>query len=273
MPDGVFGRDAELGAVEKFLAGLASAPGALVLAGEAGAGKTTVLRAGLEYAERLGYTVLRTLPSPSDMRLAFAGLADLLGSRLDAILPGLPSVQRRALGSALLTEDALPVPPEPRVIAAAFRNVLLLLAAEAPVVLVIDDVQWLDAPTGSAVGFALRRLDHEQVGLLCAQRTDRPGASSPLDLDRAQFGTEVLPLGGLDLGALHRLLSSQLDIPLSHPALRRVHAESAGNPFVALEIGRALARRGIVRVTDGPLPVPDTLSGLIAAGARRAARK
>jgi DNA-binding CsgD family transcriptional regulator len=113
------------------------------------------------------------------------------------------------------------------------------------------------------MGFALRRLDTEPVGLLCAQRTDRPGADLPLDLDRAAFGTEVLALGGLDLGALHRLLSTRLGIPLSHPTLRRVHAESAGNPFAALEIGRALARRGIVRVTDGPLPVPETLSGLI----------
>jgi tetratricopeptide (TPR) repeat protein len=265
MPDGVFGRDAELGAVEAFLAGLASAPGTLVLAGEAGAGKTTVLRAGLERAERLGYTVLRTLPSPSDMRLAFAGLADLLGSRLDVVLPGLPLPQRRALGAALLTEDAPPVPPEPRVIAAAFRGAVRTLATSAPVLVVIDDVQWLDAPTASAVGFALRRLETERAGLLCAQRTDRPGAELPLDLDRAAaLSAAVLPLGGLDLGALHRLLSTRLGIPLSHPALRRVHAESAGNPFVALEIGRALARRGIARVTDGPLPVPDTLSGLIA---------
>ena len=269
MPDGVFGRDAELSALDAFLAGLSSAPGALVLAGEPGAGKTTVLRAGLERAEGLGYTVLRTLPSPSDMRLAFAGLADLLGSHLDAVLPGLPSPQRRALGVALLTEDAPPVPPEPRMIAAAFRNAVLALAATAPVVLVIDDVQWLDAPTGLAIGFALRRFEAERVGLLCAQRTEQPGAGVPgagvpLDLDRARFGTEVLPLGGLSLGALHRLLSTRLGIPLSHPALRRVHAESAGNPFVALEIGRALARRGIVRITEGPLPVPDTLSALIA---------
>ena len=264
MSDGVFGRDAELSALDAFLAGRASAPGALVLAGEPGAGKTTVLRAGLERAEGLGYTVLRTLPSPSDIRLAFAGLADLLGSRLDVVLPGLPAPQRRALGAALLIEDAPPAPPEPRVIAAAFRNAVLTLAAAAPVVVVIDDVQWLDAPTGLAIGFALRRLEAERVGLLCAQRTEQPGAGVPLDLDRARFGTEVLPLGGLSLGALHRLLSTRLGIPLSHQALRRVHAESAGNPFVALEIGRALARRGIVRVTDGPLPVPDTLSGLIA---------
>jgi DNA-binding CsgD family transcriptional regulator len=263
MPDGVFGRDAELSVVDAFLAGLADGPGALVLAGEPGAGKTTVLRAGLERAESLGYTVLRTLPSPSDMRLAFAGLADLLGARLEAVLSGLPPPQRRALSVALLTEDAPPVPPEPRVIAVAFRSAVHMLAAEAPVVVVIDDVQWLDTPTGSAVGFALRRLETERVGMLCAQRTDQPGAELPLDLDRAAIGAEVLPLGGLDLGALHRLLTTRLGIPLSHPALRRVHRESAGNPFVALEIGRALARRGIVRVTDGPLPVPDTLSALV----------
>jgi DNA-binding CsgD family transcriptional regulator/tetratricopeptide (TPR) repeat protein len=249
MSDGVFGRDAELRMVEKFLAGLAAAPAALILVGEPGSGKTTVLRAGLERAASLGYIVLRTLPSPSDMRLAFAGLADLLGARLDTVLPGLPLPQRRALGAALLTEEA-PSAPEPTMIAAAFRNAVLLLATAAPVVVVIDDIQWLDTPTGSAVGFALRRLETERVGLLCAQRTGRLGA-------------DVLPLGGLDIGALHRLLSTRLGIPLSRPALRRVHAESAGNPFVALEIGRALARRGIVRITDGPLPVPDTLSDLI----------
>ena len=72
-----------------------------------------------------------------------------------------------------------------------------------------------------------------------------------------------MPVGGLSLGALHRLLRTRLGMSLSHPALRRVHAESAGNPFIALEIGRALARRGITRVADGPLPIPDTLSGLV----------
>ncbi len=264
MPDGVFGRDAELSVLDTFLAGLADSPGALVLAGEPGAGKTTMLRAGLERAHSLGYTVLRTLPSRSDMRLAFAGIADLLGSRLDAVLPVLPAPQRRALGAALLIEDdGLPAPPEPRVIAAAFRSALLALAASAPVVVAVDDAQWLDAPSESAVGFALRRLETERVGLLCAQRTRDPDAGLPLGLDRAAFRAEVLPIGGLSFTALYRLLSTQPGIPLSHPALRRIHAESAGNPLAALEIGRALARRGIARVADGPLPVPDTLSGLI----------
>lgn len=264
MPGGVFGRESELGVVDAFLAGLSSAPAALVLAGAAGAGKTTLLRAGLDRAASLGHTVLRTLPSQSDMRLAFAGLADLLGSRLDAVLTELPAPQRRALGVALLVEDAPPTPPEPRVIAAAFRTALLLLAASAPVVVVIDDVQWLDAPTATAVGFALRRLEGERVGLLCAQRVEAgTSGGPPLELDRARLSTEVLPLGGLSIGALHHLLRTRLRASFSHPTLRRIQQDSAGNPFIALEIGRALARRGIIRADGGPLPVPATLSGLV----------
>ncbi len=264
MPGAVFGRDAELGTLDAFLTGLPSGPAALVLAGTAGAGKTTLLRAGLEQVTSLGYTTLRTSPSQSDMRLAFAGLGDLLGPRPDEALAGLPAPQRRALSAALLIEEAPPVPPEPRVIAAAFRTALLGLAASAPVVLVIDDVQWLDAPTAAAVGFALRRLTSEPVGLLCAQRVEAgTRAESPLELDRARLGTEMVPLGGLSAGALHHLLRTRLDASFSHPTLRRIGAESAGNPFIALEIGRALARRGITRVASGPLPVPATLAGLV----------
>ncbi|MDR3034479.1 MAG: AAA family ATPase, partial [Kitasatospora sp.] len=264
MRGDVFGRDAELGVLGGFLAGLSSGPAGLVLAGAAGAGKTTLLQAGSDKAAGFGYVTLQTSPSHSDMRLAFAGLADLLGPRLDAVLAGLPAPQRHALSVALLTEEATSAPPEPRVIAAAFRTALLLLAASAPVLLVIDDVQWLDAPTAAAVGFALRRLTSEPVGLLCAQRIEAgPPAALPLELGRARMGTEVLSLGGLSVGALHHMLRTRLDTSFSHPTLRRIEAESAGNPFVALEIGRALARRGITRLASGALPVPATLAGLV----------
>ena len=128
---------------------------------------------------------------------------------------------------------------------------------------VIDDVQWLDAPSQSAVSFAVRRLDDQPVGLLCAVRTDGPQAPLPLELARASLSTEVLPLGGLSLGALHHLLRTRLGLSLAQPTLRRVGAESGGNPFVALEIGHALVRRGISRVVSGPLPVPDTIGDLI----------
>jgi tetratricopeptide (TPR) repeat protein len=263
MPGAVLGRDAELSVVEAFLAGLSSGPSALVLAGPAGMGKTTVLREGAERAVGLGYTVLRTSPTPSDMRLVFAGLADLLSSRLDSVLPELPAPQQRALGAALLLRDASATPPEPHVIAAAFRSAMLLLATQAPVVVSIDDVQWLDGPTALAAGFAFRRLVGEHVGLLLAQRTDGFDGELPLELGRTRMTAESLPLGGLSLGAMHRMLHSRLGLSLSHQTLVRVHAESAGNPFIALEIARALRRRGIVRVASGSLPVLETLNDLV----------
>ena len=261
MSRAVIGRDAELAALDHFLAGLPSAAAALVLSGPAGAGKTTLLRAGVELARDRGFVVLQTMPARSDMPLAFSGLADLLDGRLDALAGALPPPQRRALGTALLIEDPLTAPPEPRLIAAAFRTALDWLASSAPVVVVIDDVQWLDAPTSSVVSYVARRLGPEKIGLLCAERTADPDLPMPLDLDRAQLPGEVLPVGGLSLGALHHLLGTRLGISLPRTTLRKIHADSAGNPFAALEIGRALRRRGAGG--SGALPVPRSLNDLI----------
>ena len=263
MPQAIFGRDAELRMLTAFLSGLPSAARATVIAAPAGSGKTTLLRAAQARAHDLGYAVLATQPSQSDVRLAFAGLADLLGPALDAVLDELPAPQRRALEVALLLHQAPASPPEPRAIAAAFRTAVLAMSRYAPVLVSIDDVQWLDVPTQAAVGFVFRRLDREPAGLLCAQRTASPDAELPLELGRARLSAEVLPLGGLSLGALHRMLRTRLGSSFSHPVLRRIHDESGGNPFIALEIGRALSRRGVVRLGSEALPMPGTLTGLV----------
>jgi DNA-binding CsgD family transcriptional regulator len=132
------------------------------------------------------------------------------------------------------------------------------------VLLVIDDVQWLDPASAAAIGFAVRRLERGPVGLLCAQRTAGPGAELPLELARARLGAGLLPVGGLSAGALHRMLRIRLGTSFSRPALRRIEAGSGGNPFIALEIGRAVVRRGGSIASHAALPVPDTLSGLVA---------
>jgi DNA-binding CsgD family transcriptional regulator len=263
MSADIFGREAELRELGTFLDGLVTAPAALVLAGAAGAGKTTLLRAGAALAAERGMIVLQSTPAGGDLRLAFAGLADLLEPHLADVVGELPAPQARALRVALLLEDAPALPPESRAIAAALRGALSLLATSAPVLMVIDDVQWLDSASEAAVGFAIRRVADEPVGLLCAQRSVSPGADLPLELARARLRSEVLPVGGLSLGAVHRMLRARLGTPFSHPALRRIEAGSAGNPFVALEIGRALVRRGSSFTADPRLPVPATLSGLV----------
>lgn len=259
----VLGREAELAALGGFVDRLRSGPGALVLAGAAGAGKTTLLRAGAALAAMRGFTVAQTVPVRSELPLAFAGLADLLEAHLEPVIGELPGPQARALRVALLLEEARGHPLEPRVIAAGFRSAVGVLARTAPVLLVIDDVQWLDPPSRAAVGFAVRRLLHEPVGLLCTQRTSRPGEDLPLELARARVQADVVPVGGLSLGALHRLLTDRLGTTFSHLALRRIEAASGGNPFIALEIGRALARRGLTGAVGGALPVPGTVTGLV----------
>ena len=225
-------------------------------------GKTTLLKSGAEAAGS-GLVVLRTMPAPGDMRLAFSGLGDLLEGHLPDLIGVLNPPQARALQVALLLQEAPPHPPEPRAIAAAFRSAVLTLAQSSPVLLVIDDVQWLDPASVAAVGYAVRRIGHEPVGLLCAQRTTEPGAELPLELGRAELPVGLLPVGGMSLGALHRMLRTQLDAIFSRPVLRRIEADSRGNPFMALEIGRALLRRGDVSVLSSALPVPRALASLI----------
>jgi DNA-binding CsgD family transcriptional regulator len=264
MSADIFGRDAELAEISGFLAGLQHSSGALVLAGPAGAGKTTLLRAGAARAAGLGYQVLETAPARSEIRLAFAGLSDLLAGCLASVIDHLPRPQARALRVALLEEDAPAHPPEPRLIATAFRAALAALAESGPVLVVIDDVQWLDPPSAMAAGFALRRLQGEHVGLICGERTERPGATLPLELATARYPAGLLPVGGLSIGALHRMLRTRLGSSFSQPALRRIEAQSGGNPFIALELGRALTRRDVSVGSSGVLALPETLAGLVA---------
>jgi len=263
MSADIFGRDAELAEICALLAGLRQSAAALVLAGPAGSGKTTLLRAAAMLAGQQGYRVLLTSSARSEVRLAFAGLADLLDGPPGSVIDELPPPQARALRVALLAEEPAAHPPDQRVIAVAFRSAIQLLAAAAPVLLVIDDVQWLDQPSATAVGFAVRRLRDEAVGFVCAQRTERPGADPPLELARARIGAKLLPVGPLSIGALHRMLLTRLGSSFSQPMLRRIEAGSGGSPLIALELGRALTRRGVSSTGTAALPVPDTLTGLV----------
>src|SRR6516162_7694365 len=162
---GVVGRDREMAAVAAFLDALPSGPCGLVLEGAAGIGKTTVWRAGVAWAAGRSYTVLSCRPAESEAGLSFAALGDLLDGVLDRVLPGLAPPQRRALEVALLLADPVGSPPEQRAVCVAFLGVLRRLAAAGPVVVAVDDLQWLDVPSATAVEFAVRRLSGERAGL------------------------------------------------------------------------------------------------------------
>lgn len=128
-PADVFGRRAELSEIQRFLASAGTAPGALVLEGEAGIGKTTLWRHGVAGARERSWRVLSCAPAGSEVSLSFAALADLLGEALDEVGPSLPAPQRRGLRVALALEESGEAPADQRTIAAGFLGVLRGLAA------------------------------------------------------------------------------------------------------------------------------------------------
>lgn len=259
----VLGRDDELAAVGQFLQDRPFAAAALVLDGEAGIGKTTLWLQAVEQAAAFSYTVLSSRPAESDRQLSFVGLGDLLAGVLDRVLAELPSPQRAALEVALLLADEPEAPGDRGTIAFAFLNALRLLARSSPVVIAIDDVQWLDPPSAQLVQFATRRVQAEPVRLLLARRGDGRGRA-PLELERGLPDRVArLRLGPLSLGALHELLSTRLGASFARPTLRRLHDASGGNPFYALEIGRALQQRGGRVELGGALPVSEDLEELL----------
>ncbi|MDX6510910.1 MAG: hypothetical protein QOE36_414 [Gaiellaceae bacterium] len=262
MGDGVVGREAELGALEAFLDG--PAPAVLLLEGEAGIGKTTLWQAGLTRAGEMGQQVLAARPTSAEADFAFAGLGDLVGGVPRELREALPEPQRHALAVALVeAEPQKGRAPNARTIGLALLGLLSALAAVGPVLVGVDDVQWLDEPSLAALLFALRRIGAGPVRGLLAQRS---GVEPPVPVE-AQIPAERLTRVAVDpltFGATQQLVRSRVDPSLPRPLIRRLHEASGGNPFFALELAAALRRHGLPTDPAGQLPVPATIGGLLA---------
>ena len=247
-----------------FLAAGQGSSQALVLDGEAGIGKTTLFEAAVAEARAQGFAVFSCRPAGAEAAFSFAALADLLKPVLPEGLERLPLPQRRALSAALLLEEVEGSAPEERAIAfAVFR--LLVEHGGGPLLVAVDDVQWLDEPSASVLAFALRRLAAAPVAILVARRGDEETA--PLGLDRA-FPSEQLRrlrLGPLSVGATHRLLRERLGVSFPRPTLVQLHQTSGGNPFYVLELGRALEQSGGHAGAGERLTVPTSLTELVSA--------
>jgi DNA-binding CsgD family transcriptional regulator len=259
----IVGRDRELRALEAFLDRVPEGPVAVVIEGEAGIGKTTLWRAALSAARERGLVTLEARPGERETALSLAAVGDLLGGVLEDVLPALPDAQRQALEAALrLGADA--EGPDRRTVALAFLNAVGVLAAERPVLLAVDDVQWLDPDSASVLEFAVRRLGDATVGLVVAVRAET-GGPAPLGLERALPEDRIVRLAvrPLDSSALNRLLVDRLGVSFPRPTIRQISDTAAGNPFFALELGRALQREGAIRHREERLPVPATLAELV----------
>jgi ATP/maltotriose-dependent transcriptional regulator MalT len=266
----VIGREAELAAAQRFVEAIREGPGALVIEGEPGIGKTTVWRQAIREAEGASYRVLSSRPAESETKLSFSSLADLIGPVADEVLPGLPDPQRRGLEAALLRTGGETGAPDQRAVAAGFVSTLMALAQTNPLLVGVDDVQWLDTPSRRVLEFAVRRLGEASIGVLATRRGER-AASAPLRLDRAtpEHRLERLWLGPLSAAAIHQLVKESLGVALPRPTLVKLQRACGGNPFYALEIAAALRDAGDDQIASGRLPVPGEVSELVSGRIRR----
>jgi DNA-binding CsgD family transcriptional regulator len=262
MASQIVGRDAELASLRSFVDGGDGAPAsALVLEGEAGIGKSTLWQAAVEHAHTTGMRVLVARPSEPERSLPHVALGDLLDGDVDEVLPELRAPRRRALEVALLREDALDDPVANRTVAVAVRDVLQLLGDRRQTLVAIDDVQWLDPSSSSALAFALKRIGGGVI-VLVARRLGEAADQAPLEQALGADRLHRIAVGPLSAGALHRFLRDQLGSPFARQTLMRIHEHSGGNPFFALEIARALpAEVDPLR----PLSIPETLEDLVRA--------
>ena len=189
--------------------------------------------------------------------LPFAGLSDLFGDLVDAdeLDPAPP--QRLALDVALMRAAAPAEPIQPLAISLAVLELLRASAARQPIAIAVDDAQWLDESTAGVLGLRCGGSSARPWSRLRARagrRTTPPasaGGHPPARLVR-------LPLEGLGGEDIDRLLDESLGVRLAPTALRRVHRLSGGNPFHALEIGRAMGAD-----PSGDVTLPDSLGRLI----------
>jgi DNA-binding NarL/FixJ family response regulator len=255
------GRDEVLEHLDVLLSAVREGPVAILLEGAAGIGKTAVWTAGVERSVEQGYRVLRSRPVRAEARLAFAGLGDLLASVDETELARLPRAQSNAIDAALLRSGRATA--DHRAVSVSVAGLLHEMAADRPVIVAVDDVQWLDAATRRILEFVARRLDRDRVGFLSAQRRERGeqrDGSSRLRRDLENLRHERIVLEPLAAADVVKVLTSEPEIDLPRATLNQIVQASGGNPLYALELARGL--RG--ELTPGePLPIPRDLRGVV----------
>ncbi|HEV8190572.1 MAG TPA: ATP-binding protein, partial [Ktedonobacterales bacterium] len=243
--EALIGREREFEALKQLIDQVNERGAALLMRGAAGIGKSALLGAAREHAREHGMGDLYAIGVQSETHLPFAGLHQLLRPILDDAA-ALPEPQHDALLAAFGMIPAAHA-PDLFLIALAVLNLLSSAAAHAPLLVVIDDAQWLDRSTCNVVAFVARRLASDPLVLLCALRD---GFSSVLtEADLAQ-----LHLEGLAEPAAATLLDAQAGT--LEPAVRtRLLEHAAGHPLALIELPKALRAEGY----DGDAPLPDWL--------------
>jgi DNA-binding CsgD family transcriptional regulator len=251
----LFGRERELAALRAFVELGESTGAALVVRGEPGAGKTALLQAAAAYAARRQMRVQWASGAEFEADMAFSGLHQALGP-LRPEFSALERVHELALSAALGfaegdTQNQL-------IVANAALTLLAHVAASTGLLLLVDDIHWLDRSSANILGFVARRLSGSRIALLGAMRSDEDSF-----FDRA--GLPDLELQPLDEDTSSRLLDERFPT-LTAGARRTVLDEAQGNPLALLELPAALERTGLHGIGGAPAVLSSSrrLQGLFA---------
>jgi DNA-binding CsgD family transcriptional regulator len=256
-PGPIVGRDDQLARLGSFVDAVPTRGQVLVVLGDAGIGKSTLLAGAAGRARSAGLRVLAATGRESEEGLAFAGLHQLLIPVLEAAAD-LPARQKRALLGALgLT--AAPAAADRLVTGVAALTLLSDVSAPAPVLAVVDDAHWLDRSSLEVLAFVGSRLAAERVSLLLAARGQVP----PPGFDRGFHELRLEPLAAADAG----LLLGRQPSPPRGRARAQVLAQAAGNPMALIELARAIAADPAASQhwAAEPLPPGDRLTAVITA--------
>ena len=255
---GVVGRDGELAHIGRLLDAVhGTGPNVLVLTGDPGAGKSTLVDWAAEQGEVRGLRILRVRGSEGESGLGFSGLHQLLRP-LFADIESLPGPQRMALRCAFGLEN--PSDPEARdPLPLRFGVVSLLSAAAArqPLLLLVDDIQWLDMGSLDILAFLARRLEGEPAAMLLAARE----GTVPGRFDR---DFPHLIAGPLDAKDAASLLDAQPQPPTGR-ARAQILEQAQGNPLALIELTRAAAKGYSGTQAGQAPPLTDRLVELFAA--------
>jgi DNA-binding CsgD family transcriptional regulator/tetratricopeptide (TPR) repeat protein len=237
----LIGRDAELRTLKEKLEGINERGGALLIRGDPGVGKTALLAAGGRLGVEKHLSVLNAAGVQSETNLPFAGLHELVRPILDR-LDRLPIAQQNALRAAFGLEERPAA--DLFIIALGALDLLAEAASEHPLLLLVDDVQWLDQSSTAVLAFIARRLESEPIVMFVASRDPH---AMPFD-----GSIPELRLGALDDQAARELLSAHNPGLRAHQ-LDRVLQEAAGNPLALVELPKAVTWDSS---NSGVLPTP-----------------